>query len=184
MYASDFIYTIFLLQRIELEINSVNLLDHSVIFPIFVTETEQSCYSIKAIIIMDTTNNTLQNYSSLLSSLFLAWMMFWVILPVLESNDTLFYICTAILGVLLLADLAIAVVVFRRDKQAFFSWMMGTLSEKVLLVAITVAGLLIDYALGLNKLAYFWWFILALDLFAWLLPTPKQTGQPQHDEAA
>lgn len=133
---------------------------------------------------MNTMNNTLQKYSSLLSSLFLAGMMFWIILPVLENNDTLFYICVAIFGVLLLAELAIAVIIFRRDKQAFFSSLVGTVGERVLSVALAVIGLLVDYALGLNKLAYFWWFILALDLFAWLFPTPKQSGSPQQNEAA
>lgn len=129
-------------------------------------------------------NETTLKYSSLLSSLIMSLLVFGIIMPITENNDTLFYICAAIIGGLFLATLAMAVVVFRRDKQALLASLVGNVGDGVLFVAIIVAGMLVDYAIGHSKSAYFWGGILAIYLFAWLLPTPKQTGQPQHDEAA
>ncbi len=107
-----------------------------------------------------------------------------VVEPIVEDNDTVFYISC---GLFFIAALALAVSVVygvKKNRRQYQLSLIDDTNSFYNLFAISIAGLLVDYSVGLHKEALFWWMVIAADVVVLILSMRMRRMSDETDKQA
>lgn len=103
------------------------------------------------------------------NTLFNFILLLGVIDPIVENNDTVFYISCALTFIAVLALTVPAIYKFKKNRKQFLLSLIGGENGSDDFFTIAIAGLLVDYSLGRQTEAIFWWIVIAACVVEFIL---------------
>lgn len=126
---------------------------------------------------MDNKIGKIENRSNTIRAYAQVAFLFYAILPITESIDWLYYVLVAIILTLFIVAIFLAIRTVVVDKSNLLKLLHLRKEDKIISIAIPLAGLIVAFSMQLKNMIFVWAFFLVLEIISIAIGNPPDASQ-------